>query len=75
MAMNVSQHFRFSRVQAVSVGLGTLRQIADHVERPMQTMQLHTMSKLPLPSGEGVQPWKGEEIMVPLACILLDSFR
>ena len=40
----------------MSLGFGTLRQMADHVDRKMVATQAQRMSKVPRPFGEDVHP-------------------
>lgn len=54
--MKVIQVLRLKYVQTVSVGLGTFKQMADHVDRKIVVEQDQMMSSVPRPSGEDVYP-------------------
>jgi hypothetical protein len=54
--MKVIQALRLNCVKVVSLGSGTFRQIADHVDKKMVARQAQRMSRVPRPSGEDVHP-------------------
>ena len=65
--IKVIKVLRFMCVPEVSLGFGTFRQMADHVERKMVAPDAHRMSRVPRLFGEDVHPCNGSLVLfVPI---------